>query len=77
MHVPINLNLATPDAESTCLQIIFRVPWVDDAGALHINRGFRVQVPVRLPCLPVPASLPAFLACLPRPIPRYPQAPLP
>ncbi|TAM67678.1 MAG: NADP-specific glutamate dehydrogenase [Microbacteriaceae bacterium] len=24
-------------------QIIFRVPWVDDAGRLHINRGFRVQ----------------------------------
>src|SRR5690606_30773654 len=24
-------------------QIIFRVPWVDDAGEVHINRGFRVQ----------------------------------
>ena len=24
-------------------QIIFRVPWVDDAGAVQINRGFRVQ----------------------------------
>lgn len=24
-------------------QIIFRVPWVDDAGVLHVNRGFRVQ----------------------------------
>ncbi|HEY5222266.1 MAG TPA: NADP-specific glutamate dehydrogenase [Microbacteriaceae bacterium] len=24
-------------------QIIFRVPWSDDAGRLHINRGFRVQ----------------------------------
>jgi glutamate dehydrogenase (NADP+) len=24
-------------------QIIFRVPWVDDAGAVHINRGFRVE----------------------------------
>ena len=24
-------------------QIIFRVPWVDDAGQVHINRGFRVQ----------------------------------
>ena len=23
--------------------IIFRVPWVDDRGAIHINRGFRVQ----------------------------------
>jgi glutamate dehydrogenase (NADP+) len=24
-------------------QIIFRVPWVDDSGAVHINRGFRVE----------------------------------
>jgi glutamate dehydrogenase (NADP+) len=24
-------------------QIIFRVPWVDDAGRVRINRGFRVQ----------------------------------
>lgn len=24
-------------------QIIFRVPWVDDAGSLQVNRGFRVQ----------------------------------
>jgi glutamate dehydrogenase (NADP+) len=24
-------------------QIIFRVPWVDDEGAVHINRGFRVE----------------------------------
>ncbi|WP_308468352.1 NADP-specific glutamate dehydrogenase [Rathayibacter soli] len=24
-------------------QIIFRVPWSDDEGRLHINRGFRVQ----------------------------------
>jgi len=24
-------------------QVIFRVPWVDDAGAIRINRGFRVQ----------------------------------
>jgi glutamate dehydrogenase (NADP+) len=24
-------------------QIIFRVPWIDDAGHLHINRGFRVE----------------------------------
>lgn len=23
-------------------QIIFRVPWVDDAGKVHVNRGFRV-----------------------------------
>jgi len=24
-------------------QIIFRVPWVDDQGKVHVNRGFRVQ----------------------------------
>ena len=24
-------------------QIIFRVPWTDDAGVVHINRGFRVE----------------------------------
>jgi glutamate dehydrogenase (NADP+) len=24
-------------------QIIFRVPWQDDAGQPHINRGFRVE----------------------------------
>ena len=24
-------------------QIIFRVPWVDDDGAVQINRGFRVE----------------------------------
>lgn len=24
-------------------QIIFRVPWVDDSGFVHVNRGFRVQ----------------------------------
>jgi len=24
-------------------QIIFRVPWIDDAGAVQINRGFRVE----------------------------------
>ena len=24
-------------------QIIFRVPWADDRGEIHINRGFRVE----------------------------------
>jgi glutamate dehydrogenase (NADP+) len=24
-------------------QLLFRVPWVDDAGELQINRGFRVE----------------------------------
>ena len=23
--------------------IIFRVPWTDDAGAVHVNRGYRIQ----------------------------------
>jgi len=24
-------------------QILFRVPWMDDAGEIHVNRGFRVE----------------------------------
>lgn len=24
-------------------QIIFRVPWTDNAGRVHVNRGFRVE----------------------------------
>lgn len=24
-------------------QIIFRVPWVDDAGNVQVNRGFRIE----------------------------------
>lgn len=24
-------------------QLIFRVPWVDDSGEIHVNRGFRVE----------------------------------
>ena len=24
-------------------QLIFRVPWIDDSGKLHVNRGYRVQ----------------------------------
>jgi len=24
-------------------QIIFRVPWVDDSGKVHVNRGYRIQ----------------------------------
>lgn len=24
-------------------QILFRVPWVDDSGKLHVNRGYRIQ----------------------------------
>lgn len=25
-------------------QIIFRVPWVDDAGEVHVQRGFRIDL---------------------------------
>ncbi|MGZ8604796.1 MAG: Glu/Leu/Phe/Val dehydrogenase dimerization domain-containing protein, partial [Actinomycetota bacterium] len=24
--------------------IIFRVPWTDDAGGIHVNRGYRVEM---------------------------------
>ena len=24
--------------------IIFRVPWVDDRGEIHVNRGFRIEM---------------------------------
>jgi len=27
--------------------LIFRVPWVDDAGKFRVNRGFRVQMKQR------------------------------
>ena len=31
--------------------ILFRVPWVDDRGETHVNRGFRVQLSQALgPC---------------------------
>ncbi|MBR3085634.1 MAG: hypothetical protein IKH04_04450, partial [Kiritimatiellae bacterium] len=23
--------------------VVFRVPWADDAGKIHVNRGFRIQ----------------------------------
>ncbi|MDP8216953.1 MAG: Glu/Leu/Phe/Val dehydrogenase dimerization domain-containing protein, partial [Candidatus Kaelpia imicola] len=41
-----------PELEDTALleriveperQIIFRVPWQDDRGKIHVNRAFRVQ----------------------------------
>ncbi|MBF4694705.1 NADP-specific glutamate dehydrogenase [Fusibacter ferrireducens] len=38
----IEANLLARFAEPE-RQITFRVPWVDDAGKLHVNRGFRVQ----------------------------------
>ena len=31
-------RLVTPER-----QILFRVPWVDDAGKVHVNKGYRVQ----------------------------------
>ena len=42
-------------------QIIFRVPWLDDEGKVHINRGFRVEFnsalgPYKGGCGSTPAS---------------------
>lgn len=37
-HAEVVRRLCEPER-----QIIFRVPWVDDAGRVRINRGFRVQ----------------------------------
>jgi glutamate dehydrogenase (NADP+) len=34
-------------------QIIFRVPWEDDRGEIHINRGFRVEFKNALTGLPI------------------------
>ena len=44
-------------------QVIFRVPWVDDAGRVQVNRGFRVSstprsAPTRADCASTPASTP-------------------
>ncbi|MGC9963563.1 MAG: NADP-specific glutamate dehydrogenase [Acidimicrobiales bacterium] len=38
-HAKILERMAEPERA-----IIFRVPWVDDQGEIHINRGFRVQM---------------------------------
>ena len=38
MDAKIIQRIAEPER-----QIIFRVPWQDDKGAVHINRGFRVE----------------------------------
>lgn len=38
----INQNLLERFCEPE-RQIMFRVPWVDDNGSVHVNRGFRVQ----------------------------------
>src|SRR4030042_6640018 len=32
-------RLAEPDRV-----IMFRVPWLDDAGEIHVNRGYRIQM---------------------------------
>ena len=36
-----NLLLRVSEPERS---IIFRVPWVDDKGEIHVNRGFRIQM---------------------------------
>ena len=36
--LPVFRQLCEPER-----QIVFRVPWLDDKGALQVNRGFRVQ----------------------------------
>lgn len=36
--VPVFERMAEPER-----MIMFRVPWTDDAGVWHVNRGFRVQ----------------------------------
>ncbi len=38
MKAAIPQRIVEPDR-----QIMFRVPWVDDKGEVHVNRGFRVQ----------------------------------
>src|ERR1043166_1849916 len=44
--------------------IQFRVPWLDDKGQIHVNRGFRVQmnsalVRTRAACVFIRRSVPA------------------
>ena len=31
------------EAQEPERQIMFRIPWVDDHGQVHVNRGYRVQ----------------------------------
>ncbi|HMS47957.1 MAG: NADP-specific glutamate dehydrogenase [Candidatus Microthrix subdominans] len=38
LHAKVIQMLAEPER-----QIIFRVPWADDQGQVHINRGFRIE----------------------------------
>ncbi|GMH40470.1 hypothetical protein BSKO_08374 [Bryopsis sp. KO-2023] len=37
-YIPVMERLCEPER-----QIMFRVPWVDDAGNIQVNRGYRVQ----------------------------------
>ena len=44
--------------------ILFRVPWVDDKGGVHVNKGYRVQfnsaigpAPTRAACASIPPSI--------------------
>ena len=40
-------------------QVLFRVPWFDDKGTLHVNRGYRIQTNSALgPYKVVPNSTP-------------------
>jgi glutamate dehydrogenase (NADP+) len=38
-HLKILERMAEPERI-----IIFRVPWVDDKGEIHINRGYRIEM---------------------------------
>ena len=43
-------------------QVSFRVTWVDDAGKVNVNRGFRVQFSsARAVCVSLPTYTPALL----------------
>lgn len=46
-------------------QLIFRVPWCDDAGQPRVNRGFRIEFnsaigPIKAACASTPPSISAF-----------------
>lgn len=46
-------------------QIMFRIPWVDDHGQVHVNRGYRVQFnsaigPLQRRSTPAPQRKPVY-----------------
>ena len=50
-------------------QVSFRVTWVDDAGKVNVNRGFRVQFssaigPYKAVCVSLPTYTPALFKFL-------------